>query len=504
MPSTDIVVVAVPLSRFNYQPVQYFRLNYLAFVPENFAQGVTVRDVLTQNAINGVDSDTVFKKNDDIPETRISEPPSTDIVVTASRANSLATLLANAQNAQGYREALRELSAAGVTWDIKIVKSYSAAGQPETTAQAVTRGIPAGAAPTGGAYPPGTKLTTYIPESSLADGGSLRELLTHELGHLTRNSSGALNIDENAVVGFTGAAVKAIYQGPTASADGSSTSSLVLQGGAGTNLVFAPQGNAIITTGDSASTVVTYDYNQYIQTGAFNDYVQVLGSGAKYLKDTGGVNTLYIGWTTDPVNKMRKDYSDNKAGQIIGRVILSPVTPGIDQPGDNPTRIVIEDFQRAGYKTLAWTDASGVKRSMNFASVFNASGNQRATSSIPSKSDDQDTSKTFEDEVYNDSSVASSSFPLVTLANADNTIGVPNTDYADAFAKAMGPSLAIEKQGKFNPSIVRRASLLAEQMARYEPTGNFDSGRIAGERGESTHVFAGHGSAFYNRNINLA
>lgn len=501
MPSSDIVVVGVPLSRFNYQPVQYFRLNYLAFIPENFPQGVTVRDIIAQNAKNGVDSDTVFKKNDDIPETRISEPPSTDIVVTASRANTLATLLANAQNAKGYREALRELSAAGVTWDIKIVKSYADAGQPATTAQAVTRGIPQAAVPKDGKYPAGTKLTTYIPESSLADGGSLRELLTHELGHLTRDSSGALNIDENAVVGFTGAAVRAIYLGPTASADGSSTSSLVLQGGTGTNLVFAPQGNAIITTGDSASTVVTYDYNQYVQTGAGNDYVQVLGTGAKYLKDTGGVNTLYIGWTTDPVNKMLKDYTDNKAGQIIGRVILSPVTAGV-QPGDNPTRIVIEDFQRAGYKTLAWTDASGVKRSMNFASLFNASGPQRISPSAVTKSG-ADESQAVQYQGRSDLASPSSN-PLVTLDNADNTIGIANDDYADAFAKAMQASVPVAQPVKIPSSIARHASLLTEQIARYGSTGAFDTGRTIGEARELSPLFAGHRSAIYGGRMNLA
>lgn len=502
MPSSDIVVVGIPLSRFNYQPVQYFRLNYLAFIPENFPQGVTVRDIITQNAKNGIDSDTVFKKNDDIPETRISEPASTDIVVTASRANTLATLLANAQNAKGYREALRELSAAGVTWDIKIVKSYADAGQPATTAQAVTRGIPAAAVPKDGKYPPGTKLTTYIPESSLADGGSLRELLTHELGHVTRDSSGALNIDENAVVGFTGAAVRAIYLGPTASADGSSTSSLVLQGGTGTNLVFAPQGNAIITTGDSASTVVTYDYNQYVQTGAGNDYVQVLGTGAKYLKDTGGVNTLYIGWTTDPINKMLKDYTDNKAGQIIGRVILSPVTAGV-QPGDNSTRIVIEDFQRAGYKTLAWTDASGVKRSMNFASLFNASGPQLVSPSALSRSTGAAESQFVEYQDRSDLSYHSSSNPLVTIKNADNKIGVENEDYADAFAKAMEPSVAAAQPVKNLSSIARHASLLTEQIARYGAAGTFDSGRTTGEARELSQLFAGHRSAIYGGRMNL-
>jgi len=42
MPSSDIVVVGIPLSRFNYQPVQYFRLNYLASRLIDHSQKMTV------------------------------------------------------------------------------------------------------------------------------------------------------------------------------------------------------------------------------------------------------------------------------------------------------------------------------------------------------------------------------------------------------------------------------------------------------------------------------
>lgn len=357
----EIVVTAGggSLSHIDYAPIQTFQLVDLTWTPLYQGQGATLyQQIAFGNQSQLVNTKITFSATDGSPQVSIDSLAGDSINTKDQRAEILGSVLSYGQKIANYSVALQELHDAGAKWDIILLDDASYRQQFGTGNSALTLGVTHDIAVAPGTIPNGHTFTTYIDAANAVD-HALQDIVVHELGHLTRDSlTGQMRISEAAVNAIAPAASAHIDQLRVGATNGF-TSSEVLTLGSGNNLVYGSPGNNVITSPASGNnTIVAYDGNTFIQTGAGNDYVQILGNGVKYLEDTGGVNTLYIGWA-HKVSDIYTLNSETHSGIIYGDVYFYLSAIANYDTRTAPNTIQIKGWSTSGYKYLAFTDTTG-------------------------------------------------------------------------------------------------------------------------------------------------
>jgi hypothetical protein len=267
------------------------------------------------------------------PFTYLQNEDSDATLEAAERADTLSTFLQNAPGT-ALGPALKELEDADVKWHVIVVDAFTP-GQIQfmrdrdinvNDVRALTF------LPSSQAFTQGGSLYTYVLAKEAKTRADFGEVLAHEMSHVLRDPHGRF-LSEDALPSEYNLYNDIFVATRTKSFEGSAAESAETIGTSGNDVIYGTLGNNVVDASGGNNTVVSYTGNDLLAAGAGSDRYDILSSGAKGIRDTGGTDSVYLNWV--------RAISDIEFSQTTDGILFLDRSYNSTSPAEAPERLAV-------------------------------------------------------------------------------------------------------------------------------------------------------------------